>query len=82
MTILKVYLAGLVVLAGAIVLNVLAGTIGLTTWYGFLTAVTRTGMLAAAKQLRVVEWLFLLVIYPACLGGFAWVILCRPKSEG
>ncbi len=75
MEILKIYLAGLVVLAGAIVLNVLAGWLGLATWYDFLRSMTQTGVLEAIKALRVWDWLFLLVIYPACLGAFAYPVL-------
>ena len=75
MTILKIYLAGLVVLVGAIVLNVLAGWLGLTTWYEFLRSVTQSGILEAVKALPIWDWLFLLAIYPACLGAFAYPVL-------
>ena len=75
MPIFKIYLAGLVVLAGAIVLNVLAGWLGLATWYDFLRSMTKIGVLEAIKALRVWDWLFLLVIYPACLGAFAYPVL-------
>ncbi len=77
MTILKIYLAGLVVLVGAIVLNVLAGWLGLATWYDFLGSVTQGGIREALKALRVWDWLFLLALYPACLGAFAYVVLRR-----
>ena len=75
MTILKIYLAGLVVLVGAIVLNVLAGWLGLATWYEFLRSVTQSGILEAIQALHIWDWLFLLVIYPACLGAFAYPVL-------
>ncbi|MGC9395114.1 MAG: DUF7672 family protein [Anaerolineae bacterium] len=75
MKILKIYLAGLVVLAGAIVLNVLAGWISLATWYDFLRSMPQIGVLEALKALGVWDWLFLLIIYPACLGAFAYPVL-------
>lgn len=75
MTILKVYLAGVVVLVGAIVLNVLAGRLGLATWYDFLGSVTQSGTREAIKALRIWDWLFLPVIYPVCLGAFAYLVL-------
>lgn len=75
MTILKIYLAGLVVLVGAIVLNVLAGRLGLATWYDFLGWVTQAGIREAIKSLRIWDWLFLLALYPACLGAFAYLVL-------
>jgi len=78
MPIFKIYLAGLVVLAGAIVLNVLVGWLGLATWYDFLRSMTQIGVLETIKALRVWDWLFLFVVYPACLGAFAYVVLrCR-----
>ncbi|MEJ5309146.1 MAG: hypothetical protein WHX52_05205 [Anaerolineae bacterium] len=75
MEILKIYLAGLVVLVGAIVLNVLAGWLGLTTWYDFLGAMAKNGVAEAIKALRVWDWLFLFAVYPASLGAFAYLIL-------
>lgn len=77
MTILKIYLAGLAVLIGAIVLNVLAGRLGLATWYDFLRSVTQAGIREATKALRIWDWLFLLAIYPTCLGAFAYPVLRR-----
>jgi hypothetical protein len=72
----RIYLAGLAVLAVAIVLNVLAGWIGLTTWYGFLTAAA-SGPLDAVKDLSVIDWLFLLAIYPGLLGTCAYLVITR-----
>jgi len=77
MEILKIYLAGLVVLVGAIVLNVLAGWLGLATWYEFLRSVAQLGVLEAIQTLHIWDWLFLLAIYPACLGAFAYPVLRR-----
>ncbi len=77
MRMFKIYLAGVVVLAGAIVLNVLAGWLGLATWYDFLGSMTKIGVVEAIKALRVWDWLFLLTIYPACLGAFAYPVLHR-----
>jgi len=75
MRMFKIYLAGLVVLIGAIVLNVLAGWIGLATWYEFLRSVTQNGILEAINALHIWDWLFLMAIYPTCLGAFAYPVL-------
>ncbi len=75
MEILRIYLAGLVVLVGAIALNVLAGWLGLATWYDFLGSMTKIGVVEAIKALRVWDWLFLFAVYPACLGVFAYPVL-------
>ncbi len=69
----SIYLAGLAVLTGAILLNVLAGWAGLATWYSFLTATS--GPLEAVRGLSVGDWLFLLAIYPGLLGACAYGVL-------
>ncbi len=75
MVLLKIYLAGMAVLAGAIALNVLAGAWHITTWYGFLDMVKVLGPGAALRALRVVDVLFLVGLYPAALGACAYLVL-------
>jgi len=64
---LKTYLAGLVILAGAIGLNVLARSMGLVGWYEFLSRLQDDGTAALAAT-RIRDYLWLLVGYPFCLG--------------
>jgi hypothetical protein len=65
---LKIYLSGLIVLIGAILINALAGLAGLPTWYDFLKAVSGQGAAAALRGLSIVHMLFLFVLYPLGLG--------------
>jgi hypothetical membrane protein len=74
-----IYMAGLAVLAGAIVLNTLAAQLGLATWYRFLTAAA-SDPLGAVRGLRAGDWLFLLVIYPGLLGACAYLVVTRTSS--
>jgi uncharacterized membrane protein YczE len=74
------YLAGLAVLTAAILLNVLAGRLGLSTWYGFLAAAA-SDPLSAVRDLRAGDWLFLLVIYPGLLGACAYPVITGISSR-
>lgn len=74
---LRIYLAGLTVLIGAILLNVAAKALGLATWYDFLQSAADLGAAQAIRNLRLLDVLFLMLIYPAALGLFAWLILRR-----
>jgi hypothetical protein len=68
MQVLKMYLSGIVVLVGAILINSVAGLIGLPTWYDFLKSAGEQGFLTALRTLNVLQLLFLFVLYPAGLG--------------
>lgn len=69
---LKIYLAGLVILAGAIGLNVMARGVGLLGWYEFLSRLQEGGG-AALGATRIRDYLWLLVGYPFCLGLLGFV---------
>ncbi len=73
MALLRLYLAGLTVLVGAIVVNLLAEAVGLATWYDFLKAVPAVGVQNALGALTLLDAFFLLGLYPALLGLFAYV---------
>ena len=72
---LRIYLAGLAVLAGAIAMNIAAKALGLATWYDFLQSAADLGAAQAIRNLRPLDGLFLVLIYPAALGLFAWLVL-------
>jgi hypothetical protein len=73
MLLLKVYLAGLVVLIVAVVLNLLANVIGLATWYSFFNQVSQRGFFPALQSLKMIEILFLILLYPLLLGLAAYL---------
>ena len=72
---LKIYLAGLVILVVAIGLNMLANALGLATWYSFLAQVTQTGIYPALKNLKAIDLFFLILLYPVLLGLSAYLTL-------
>lgn len=64
---LKIYLAGVIILVGAIGLNITARGVGLLGWYEFLTRLQEEGATALGAT-RIGDYLWLLIGYPFCLG--------------
>ncbi len=73
--IVKIYLAGMVILLAAILLNLLASALKLATWYTFLNLVSQQGLSPALHSLKATDILFLFLIYPFLLGLSASVTL-------
>lgn len=63
-----IFLTGLLILAVAIPVNLLAPILGLATWYSFLEQVSVTDLASALKSLDLLSSLFLFFIYPLLLG--------------
>lgn len=68
MKILFIFLLGVGILVGAIILNYLASLLGITTWYEFLKD---------PKKASILSYIWLFVIYPLGLGliGYGMVKL-------
>lgn len=64
MFIVKIYLMGIVILVGALILNFLAKFLGLPTWYNFV----------ANPKLSPINILWLFVLYPFCLGLLVLIV--------
>lgn len=73
--VLKILLCGYVVLISAIVINILALRIGITTWYPFLNEVGKLGFIKAFIEISLISKIFLFIIYPLILGLSAFIIL-------
>lgn len=73
-TILKIILTGFSILITAIILNVLANILKITTWYDLLNNITKHGI-TALKQESIISIIFLFIIYPFVLGLTAYFIL-------
>jgi len=71
---LKIYLAGLAVLIVAILLNGLANLLHLATWYSVLNSISEIGLASALRSLKVLDFLFLLLVYPFLLGLAAYLV--------
>lgn len=73
--ILKLFLAGWVILVAAILLNFLAIKFGISTWYPFTDSISKNGFLKVFKELSLVSKLFLFIIYPFLLGLSGFLVL-------
>ena len=65
MKIYSIFLLGLGILVGAIVLNILASRMGLTSWFEFLKN---------PKELNMFSYIWLFFIYPLGLGATAYFV--------
>lgn len=66
MIIVQIFLIGLIVLGGALLLNGFANVLGLKTWYDFVQSVQNTSFWSLL-------WLF--VAYPLMLGVLAYIAM-------
>jgi hypothetical protein len=73
MLVAKIYLAGVIILTAAVVVNLLAGWVGLPTWYTFLQQAGENGLGRAFARAGLVGILFLLLAYPFLLGAAAYL---------
>lgn len=64
----EIYLIGLAILIGGIIINVFANFIKLTTWYLFLEKVNKYGLIRTLKKESFISIIFLFIIYPLLLG--------------
>ena len=69
---LRIYVTGILILASAIILNVLAQAMGIMGWYGFLTKLAEEGR-SALRSVRILDYLWMLLAYPFLLGLAAWL---------
>ena len=68
MQILKLFALGWAILIVAIIVNLIAKSIGINTWYDFLTGMTDKGIKDSFKNLKITDILFLFVLYPGIFG--------------
>lgn len=63
MKILYIFLVGIIILVGAIILNVFASRVGLLSWFEFLKN---------PEKAKALSYIWLFVIYPFGLGVIAY----------
>ncbi|MBW3020732.1 hypothetical protein KY334_05525 [Candidatus Woesearchaeota archaeon] len=64
---IQIFIVGLAILIGAVIINVIANYLNITTWYSFLLNMKDAGFLNSIKSEGFnLIWLF--VIYPLLLG--------------
>jgi hypothetical protein len=70
---LKLFLIGIIILVGAILINALAALLNLATWYSFLSTLARDGLLPGLKNTPILSLIFLFLLYPFSLGCLAYL---------
>lgn len=69
---IRLYCIGLSILMVAIIANGIAGKIGLKSWYDLFELLNKYGFEAFSK-LKVLDWIWLFLVYPLIL-GFSYLI--------
>lgn len=77
----KIIILGYAILASAIILNVIANTLNIATWYELITNMTQKGIINAIKQQKIISTIFQFIIYPAILGFSAYAIMILLKIK-
>ncbi len=65
---LKIYFIGIIVLFVAILANVLAGVLGVMSWYDAITSLQKNGW-SSLKKWSWKDYLWLFLLYPMILGA-------------
>lgn len=68
---------GIVLLVGAIGINLLAQWFHLLTWYDFTTHVMQAGAMQAITSLSIANGIFLFVLYPFALGFIIELLVAK-----
>ncbi len=70
---MKMYLLyGWIILFTAIILNLTATSLKVTTWYGYFELIAVHGFIQATASLKGIDLLFLYIVYPGFLGFAAF----------
>jgi hypothetical protein len=71
MSLLTMFLLGILILLGAIIINVVASLLGIIGWYSYIDMIRAEGFLSATKNVGILSILFMYIIYPLLLGLIA-----------
>ena len=74
-TVHVVFLNGIIILLTAIVLNFIAQSVGIETWYGLLENAVVVSFFPALKALDLFASIFLFFLYPFLLGTTSFLFL-------
>ncbi len=74
MPFVRIFIAGVVFLFATILINALANSLRLTSWYTYLGAIGSIGVAKAFAQLSLPSMLWLFVGYPLFLGALVYFV--------
>lgn len=73
--ILGIYLSGIVVLIGAIIINLFIKLLKISTWYDFINEISRQGLKQVFINQGLFGFIFLFIVYPLLLGLLVYLIV-------
>jgi hypothetical protein len=69
----KIYIAGLIILIVAILLNIIATNLRISTWFSLIKEINENGFTKTINNQSIISILFLFLIYPFLLGLFVFL---------
>jgi len=73
--IIKIQFIGFGILLGAILINIIANLIGLSSWYTLINNIVQLGFIDTIKQTNIISIIFLIIIYPFLLGLIGYKLI-------
>ncbi len=77
MNLLKFFGYGWLILVAAIIVNGTVKLIGITTWYDYISNISRLGLKEATISLHILDVLFLFLLYPGLFGFIVYFAVLR-----
>ena len=71
MNVTRLYVIGILILLGAILANIIATKLNLKSWYDLFLGVSENSNYWS--QIRIIDFLWLILIYPLSLGFSAYI---------
>ena len=71
MNVARLYIIGILILLGAILANIIATKLNLKSWYDLFLGVSENSNYWS--QIRIIDFLWLILIYPLSLGFSAYI---------
>ena len=69
--IFTIFITGLIILLGAIIINYIANTLNIITWYEYINIIINNGFIESFKIIKY-SIIFLYIVYPLYLGLLAY----------
>jgi hypothetical protein len=70
----KILAIGFGILSGAIIMNILADTLEISTWYSFIVRLNNNGLITEITGESLFSLFFLFILYPFLLGLIGYLI--------
>jgi len=72
--IIKIFCAGVAILLAALIFNILATQLSVSTWYDLVKEAGSQGFLNTLKNQKIIDLLSLFIIYPLLLGSAGYLV--------